>query len=806
MKAKRHTKTAMRLLPAAFCLSVLAPVQARTVAWYHFDEHPAGTVSSEKETILNAVDPTVAVAVPYSIWQSTPAFSGHDGAPIYADGFPEGVLCYDPVSGTKFVNSTSLEMHNTANGTGAGHHADVFVRDASALHLSTFTIEAFVRDTTTVKSQYERILFYMEGYPSTSGAAVGTVGYGDGQWAWMVGMKSGGYLSFNMSGTREGSTESGYTYPNQQSSNTRPPNNTWYNNNVPGILTDGRWHHVAMTVDGVAKKVRLYVDYECCLEDTLYSGIPYESTYFHIGTKGCGGNGSWGGLMDEVRISDAVLTPDQMLRPIAEKSTVDSMLYLSFSPWFGQKDATIFNEAANPTVYKVARDIGDVTANPEPVYSGDDLPAAAIRSGLADRATATPNGSAVELVPWEGGNTTSVFTYNDVERRIMSTSFTAELFFKTDKPSQFAYGTYLLSETAGQADSWSVFYGGDAKLSAKVRTAAGEAKTIQSSARYDDNQWHHLAYVWDKAVQEVRFYIDYRLVGTATEIDQVNNAAANTDFKPPYDRNLWIGGRFNGSAGQSFHFTGKMDELRITQRALDPQEFLTGLASASPLLADIRFDNDAKMLPYGEVLAGGAMSGSASYVTKVPCRSLVALDGSVYAGENPAALALAGSSVAFGRNLPLETAEEYTVEFFLRTDSGSGVSAQVLRLGNAQECVWSVSVDPSCASLVLEASTDTKASQSLTFAPNAGMGWHHYALTFDRVDLDTEVKLYLNGILVDTKTLEGHLVPSTGASELAVGSVAFRGKIDEVRVTEGILDASKFLTCDPVKGLMLILH
>ena len=805
MKAKRNSKTAIRLLLTALGLSVCVPTQAKTVAWYHFDEHPAGTVSSEKETIVNAVDPTVAVAVPYSIWQNTPAFSGHDGAPIYAGGFPEGVVCYDPVSGTKFVNSTSLEMHNTANGTGAGHHADVFVRDASALHLQSFTVEAFVRDTTTVKSQYERTFFYMEGYESSSAVGVGQVGYADGEWAWMMGMKPDGDLTFNMNGLREGSAESGYTFPNRQSSNTRPPNNTWFNNNIPKVLTDGQWHHIAMTVDSVARKVRLYVDYVLCLEETLYSDIPYESTYLHIGTKGCGGNASWGGLMDEVRISDEVLQPSQMLRPVAEKAS-DSMLYLSFSPWFGAKDSTLFNEAAAPTVFSVARNLGDGTANPEPAYSGDDLPAAAIRDGIADRAASSANGSAVELVPREGGNTTSVFTYNDVERRIMSTSFTAELFFKTDKPSQFTYGTYLLSETAGLADSWSVFYGGDAKLSAKVRTASGEAKTIQSPVRYDDNQWHHLAYVWDKTAQEVRFYVDYKLVGTATEIDQVNDAAANTGYNPPFDRNLWIGGRFNGSAGNSFHFTGKMDELRITQRALDPQEFLTGLASASPLLADVRFDNDAKMLPYGEVLADGAMSGSASYVTKVPCKSLVALDGTVYAAENPAALALAGGSVAFGRNLPLETAEEYTVEFFLRMDSGSGASAQVLRLGNAQDCVWSVAVDPSCATLVLEASTEAKASQSLTFAPNAGTGWHHYALTFGRAGADTEVKLHLNGALVGVKTLEGRLVPSAGVSELTVGSAAFRGKVDEVRVTEGILDASKFLACDPVKGLMMILR
>lgn len=790
---------------SAVGLSALAPVQAKTIAWYHFDEHQAGVVSSEKETILNAADPTVASAVPYSIWQNTAAFSGRDGAPVYAVGFPDGVVCYDPVSGTRFVNSTSLEMHNTANNIASGHHADVFVRDASALHLSTFTIEAFVRDTTTTKSQYERIFFFMEGYKSSSTVEVGQVGYVDGEWAWMVGMKPGGELMFNMSGKREGSAESGYTFPNRQSSNTRPPNNTWFNNNIPNILIDGQWHHIAMTVDGVAKKVRLYIDYVQCFEDKLYSDIPYESTYLHIGTKGCGQSGSWGGLMDEVRISDVVLQPDQMLRPVAEKS-LSSMLYLSFTPWFGTKDSFVLNAAVNATVFSVARNLGTDASNPEPIYSGADLPSSVIRDGIADRATSSTNDSAVELVPRSGGNTTSVFSYNDVERRIMSDSFTAELFFKTDKPSQFAYGTYLLSETAGLADSWSVFYGTDARLKANVRTASGVSKSILTSTRYDDNNWHHIAYVWDKVAQVVRFYVDYKLIGTATEIDQVNNAAANTDFAPPFDRNLWIGGRFNGSAGQSFHFTGKMDELRITQMALDPQEFLTGLDSASPLLADIRFDNDAKMQPYGEMLADGVLFGAVSYVTKVPCKSLVALDGAVYAAENPAALSLAGGSVTFRRNLLLETADEYTLEFFLRTDPLSGSLAQVLRLGDARDCVWSVAVDQLCSSLVLEAATDTKSAQTIVFTPNAGMGWHHYALTFGHTDLNTEVKLFLNGSLVGTKTLEGHLNPAVGASELTVGSAAFCGKIDEIRMTEGVLDASKFLACDPVRGLKLILH
>jgi len=73
------------------------------------------------------------------------------------------------------------------------------------------------------------------------------------------------------------------------------------------IISDGLWHHVAMSFDHESCVCTLYVDYEMCKSSTVGGPLVYDDTFFTIG---CGLNG-W---IDEMRISDKVLHPEHFLR------------------------------------------------------------------------------------------------------------------------------------------------------------------------------------------------------------------------------------------------------------------------------------------------------------------------------------------------------------------------------------------------------------------------------------------------------------------------------------------------------------
>ena len=95
-------------------------VNAKTVAWYHFDESPAGTVTDGQSAFLNAVDPAKHAGV-FRTWAQssrTPAYRYPpditDGAgdyyPRYATGFRDAIKILDPASCEIFDSGTAVHV------------------------------------------------------------------------------------------------------------------------------------------------------------------------------------------------------------------------------------------------------------------------------------------------------------------------------------------------------------------------------------------------------------------------------------------------------------------------------------------------------------------------------------------------------------------------------------------------------------------------------------------------------------------------------------------------------------------------
>jgi hypothetical protein len=90
------------------------------------------------------------------------------------------------------------------------------------------------------------------------------------------------------------------------------------------MLTLGQWHHYALVMDPTEYTV--YIDGQIQYKGGYPGGAtgPYEFTgNVALGTRTIGGeSGTWRGYIDEFRISDEALTPDQFLIAVPEPGTV----------------------------------------------------------------------------------------------------------------------------------------------------------------------------------------------------------------------------------------------------------------------------------------------------------------------------------------------------------------------------------------------------------------------------------------------------------------------------------------------------
>lgn len=91
----------------------------------------------------------------------------------------------------------------------------------------------------------------------------------------------------------------------------------------------GEWHHYAFTVDGSqsgADRLALYVDGTLMATSVTFNagGAPsfLNSTDFYIGARGAGPSLWFNGLIDDLRISNKVLSPPEFLINIPEPSSL----------------------------------------------------------------------------------------------------------------------------------------------------------------------------------------------------------------------------------------------------------------------------------------------------------------------------------------------------------------------------------------------------------------------------------------------------------------------------------------------------
>ena len=543
-------------------LFMCGAAMADTVAWWHFDECDPGT-TAPADTVASDEAPTTYAHV-YTIGDNDAMSALHenegDYLPKYAKPF-RGRAVYDPVSDITRINSAAMKFNVARGGSspdtdaGRARYGGGLKFDGGKTLYSSLagtcalTVEAFVCSTGGVYNLFAPIVGCVSGTSWTSEY-------------WALYMRDDGTIAVRFAAG--GSTS------------------VWYTGDGRGTtkVNDGEWHHVALTYDG--SNVRIYVDYvldkkSSDSSDRVYGKTGNIAVYGDQTATWIGGyaygdatNGSrkYPGLIDEVRVSNATLTPDQFLRMQPIDMDPDELVRVSFVP-----------DEYNVLLKNDYRNLADML--------GPNRPTAVFRkvsgAGSSVYDTATKAGSIMaakaETDVWSEDvasfyqETNDVGKANYVQMPSISkllygsdganASYTVEMFYKTRSTVRGTTSDRQVLMKFSGAPYFNVLFNAlNSNLLYVPRTDDANQYLGSRFSNADDSKWHHVAIVVDGANQSMNFYLDYTLDKT--------QAGALPAVGTGYS--LFFGAKENGG-GQ--WFDGWIDDIRVTRRALTPDEFLT---------------------------------------------------------------------------------------------------------------------------------------------------------------------------------------------------------------------------------------
>ena len=342
-----------------------------------------------------------------------------------------------------------------------------------------------------------------------------------------------------------------------------------------------------------------------------------------------------------------------------------------------------------------------------------------------------------------------------------------------------------------------------------------------------------MALVFDREAQTVSQYVDYSQTGQLTGFLQ--NASVDTN---KYSRYLQLFGGYGHSNNQQMR--GGVDGVRLTKRALKPWEFLKkGPVEPEPVgrtRAWISFDGDYTVKPRTNEIPVGVASSGATCGTAVPGVLIEDGRGNRLVETNSASAAFPGS-LFFARNVLTDPIDmrEHTLEFLVKFDEiPTSDYMNLVRFNEGTssggDVVYGVRYRYSGDKLSLRIDTVSSAqkdevsghfNQGKEFSDSgiADGRWHHVALTFtpdyttsaSYPNGKTTIAFYRDRKYVSSAEAKG-ILRTVGGGELSntsftIGSAAFHGNIDEVRVTQGVLQVADMMHATHVKrGFSLVVR
>lgn len=390
-------------------------------------------------------------------------------------------------------------------------------------------------------------------------------------------------------------------------------------------------------------------------------------------------------------------------------------------------------------------------------------------------------------------------TKNPVELGAATKSFTIECWVKFDAKDYLGY--IFAPEDASQKGAFVVYQyvvNGDATLFGQLRVVAPGTwqQESHSIASVSTSYPHHIAYVVDAAqsgVNQAKLYLD----GV-----QIGNSGLTTagEFSSGFgSRKLYIGAEYSVSKGVTTNFfKGRIDDIRITDGALEPSQFLK-----FPTVGDA-------MTPANPTFAYYPFGTNGVHDVSGNGHDLVAVGSPVF---DEGTLSLNGSSyLKADGNYPFSQffKSGLTFECFFRTTDTFGVDdAKILFETSTSQ--YGYSGNPGAFHLSLRTSGKVVIgglrcdgtgynTQRTTGTPPLNDGrWHHAAVVYDPSLAGTKdvIMTYVDGIVapdVDTSTAVTRLFD--GPLHLGAridGKIPATADIDEVRIMPYALAPSEFL-------------
>ena len=515
---KRHPVCRTFLLTAAVCFS--ASLRAGTVGHWTFGGTPGQTAAS-----LPAVAGAPAAAA---------ARAGAGSAPVFDGGIPCAHV-WDGVSGepANTENTASLRFANAGlpDNPNSGDGGCATVPDSALPRLTDLTVETFVKVDRRVN------------WPLIVGKRRAD---GNGT-SWNLDMDNAGRPRVRIDSQPLGSSSGGGW------------NQSW---TAQVSVEDGEWHHLALTYSHAGRAVKLYVDHVLRASGNSFSNLVYDSNSLFIG-QGAGGR-AFDGWIDEVRISDEVLSPERFLTASAPSEVAGHWSFESETP--GAAADVLASSSHAPFMHGTA---ATVSGGAKPVFAAETPPGTTRRVSSGEggpTANADNRGSLRFTNTGLPGDPASKsggqITVPGTSLLAQPASLTAEAFVRVDRAGVTYPQIIGKARAATGGLSWSMALNESGCLRARFDTEAPPSKdgfnqVFDSTARADDGMWHHAALTYDAETRAVRLYLDYAEV-----------RAGELSGPLRYD-----GGNIQIGSGDKA-FDGWIDEARITGRAMGPAEFL----------------------------------------------------------------------------------------------------------------------------------------------------------------------------------------------------------------------------------------
>lgn len=750
------------------------PALSETVAWYRFEECGAGEKLTAGAYYENAANPGQHRAYVHSIdWTAIGSDENY---------FPTGLThasgrysSIDPAGGSMVSNINAISFGPSSTTT----YPLLQIADDAALQSKTMTVEFFVR-ALDLGTSLENIVTKAS----------------DSNFGWTIRTHPDGYLMMYL-------FKGNGNYHTQKLA---PANFT---------LKDKKWHHIAFTIDN-QKTLKTYVDYNLCTTSTLDFGLDYFARGdIYVGNHLLPGY-PFVGELDDLRISNAALDPEGFLRMkiVSPLALDDTVAYFSFdsagdAKWSvldGGLSANIRNEAFAsgqfmPSIINMAPFLTDDPAVvPQPVTYG----------GIYSSAQ-SENVSSLHLASNETSSSASAFSLSDIGRTLPMESFTSEMFFQDIRPNADVADDYIVHirqvEPSG-AHVWMLRRKSNGRF---VLSYGPNWTNVETSALPYDETWHHEAVVYDKAAHTLTVFLDYVQAAQMTDV---------TLATQPADGNgtIYVGTyALNHNCSDS-----RFDELRITRRALKPEEFLTKYVQQGTTLAWYDFENDWGVRPIhpsdspGPGVPSAFTEGGRADLARHPsAKNLVDMSGAVIRAENLSFADLTCGKVIYPVN-PYIMNNEITVECFLKVPMVQGTAACPIAYGPTQYTkIWALFFgDTGNLHLRLRMADGDNNFMFVNYPDALPKGWQHIAFSLHAVGgTSTEVKLYSNYQCVAQQTLEGLVMDPVNngiaQSFMRLGeswlTEPFTGQIDEIRISRGQLDPSEFLRFEK-KGMTLTIR